>query len=37
MIKNIFMAVKPICCILTFTLSILSAQKETRFVYELFS
>ena len=25
------------CCILAFTLSVLSAQKETRFVYELFS
>ena len=31
------MAVKPMCCILAFTLSVLSAQKETRFVYELFS
>ena len=31
------MAVKRICCILTIILSILSAQKETRFVYELFS
>ena len=37
MIKNIYMAVKPMCCILTFTLSVLSAQKETRYVYELFS
>ena len=37
MIKNIYMAVKPICCILTFTLSVLSAQKETRYVYELFN
>ena len=31
------MAVKPMCCILAFTLSVLSAQKETRFSYELFS
>ena len=31
------MAVKPMCCILAFTLSILSAQKETRYVHELFS
>ena len=37
MIKYIYMAVKPMCCILAFTLSILSAQKETRFVHELFS
>jgi len=35
--KYIYMAVKRICCILTIILSILSAQKETRFVYELFS
>jgi hypothetical protein len=31
------MAVKRICCILTIILSILSAQKERRFAYELFS
>ena len=31
------MAVKRICCILTIILSILSAQKESRYVYELFS
>ena len=31
------MAVKRICFILTIILSILSAQKESRFVYELFS
>ena len=37
MIKNIYMAVRPICCILAFTFSVLSAQKETRYVYELFS
>jgi len=34
---NIYMAVKRICCILTIILSILSAQKERRFAYELFS
>ena len=31
------MAVKRICCILTIILSILSAQKETRFGYDLFN
>ena len=35
--KKIYMTVKRICCILTIILNILSAQKETRFVYELFS
>ncbi|MBT6981320.1 MAG: hypothetical protein HOA05_03665, partial [Candidatus Marinimicrobia bacterium] len=35
--KNIYMAVKRICCILTIILSILNAQKERRFAYELFS
>ena len=35
--KNIYMAVKRICCILTIILSILSAQTERRFAYELFS
>ena len=34
---NIYKTVKRICCILTIILNILSAQKETRFVYELFS